>query len=67
MTKTEAGQKLLGIANPKAAYDTWSRMERSGTMTKAVEAHFDLLIYIKEKGCQHANDVIAKFINRGVV
>lgn len=45
---TECGQILLGIRNPKAAYQQWYNMERRGTWAASTDQYLNYLIYTLE-------------------
>jgi len=55
---TECGQILLGIRNPKAAYQQWYNMERRGSWAASTDQYLDLLIFLLE----NHREVLDEFI-----
>jgi len=57
---TECGQILLGIRNPKAAYQQWYNMERRGSWAASTDQYLDLLIFLLE----NHREVLDEFIGQ---
>jgi len=57
---TECGQILLGIRNPKAAYQQWYNMERRGSWAASTDQYLDLLIFLLE----NYREVLDEFIGQ---
>jgi len=57
---TECGQILLGIRNPKAAYQQWYNMVRRGSWAASTDQYLDLLIFLLE----NHREVLDEFIGQ---
>lgn len=66
LSQQEAGRHILSIADPKLAYDTWSRLERQNVdrthMSRTMQHYISILLWLIESG---DIDLVKQWIEEG--